>query len=107
MYRALGWQSGMQFRASTRLHNRAKPARLLQWPADQLAVYDKSQPARCQPVEGPGHGVDLTLVDVVAENDAALMDVLQDAGGASLVNPKTTELSARPVRRAALCADYG
>jgi hypothetical protein len=107
LYRALGWQSGMQFRASTRLHNRAKPARLPQWPADHLAVYDKLQPARCQPGEGPGHGVDRALVDVVGQDDAALMGVLQDAGGASLVDPQTTELSARPVRRAALCADYG
>ena len=78
-----------------------------QWPADYLADGDKLQPARCQPVEGPGHGVDRTLVDVVAENDAALMGVLQDAGGANLVGPQTTELSARSVRRAALCADYG
>jgi hypothetical protein len=81
LYRALGWQSGMQFRASTRLHNRAKPARLPQWPADHLAVYDKSQPARCQPVEVPGRGVDRAAVDVVGQDDAALMGVLQDAVG--------------------------
>ena len=97
----------MQFRASTRLHNRAKPARLPQWPADHLAVYDKSQPARSQPGEGPGHGVDRALVDVVGQDDAALMGVLQDADGASLVDPQTTELSARPAWREGLCVGCG
>jgi hypothetical protein len=71
----------MQFRASTCLYKAPKRARLPQWPADYLADGDKSQSARFQPVEGLWHRFDRAAVDVVAQNDAALMRVLQDAVG--------------------------